>query len=73
MLVGMSSHKKGAKHVADVAEEGVGFTLKVLHCKENELTSRGALHIADKLPPGMPEIRLGFNDCGSIGAQALTK
>ena len=73
MLVGMSSQKNGAKHVADVVEEGIGGTLKVLHCEENKLTSRGASHIADKLPPGMEEIRLGLNECGSVGAQALTK
>ena len=37
------------------------------------MTSRGVSCIADKFPPGTQEIRLGFNECGSIGAQALTK
>lgn len=65
--------KKSAKYIADIMEEGIGGTLKVLHCEENELTSRGVSYIADKLPPGIQEIRLGFNECGSIGAQALIK
>jgi len=65
--------KRGAKSIADIMEEGIGGTLKTLHCEENEITSRGVSYIAASLPPCIQEIKLGFNECGSIGAQALIK
>ena len=69
-LSGNEITKKGAKSIAELLEESQE-TMKVLHCEENELTSKGVAYIAGALGPHYEEIRLGFNECGSIGAQAL--
>jgi len=69
-LSGNELSKKGARSIADFLEESQG-TLKILHCEENELTSKGVAYIAGALGQNLEDIRLGFNECSSIGAVAL--
>lgn len=69
-LSGNEVSRKGAKAIAELLED-CQSTLKVLHCEENEMTSKGVAYIAGSFGPKLEEIRLGFNECGSIGAMAL--
>ena len=64
----------GAKAVAGLLRE-VSDTLLNLFIEENELTSKGVAIIAKVLPKcsSLREIKLGMNECGNIGADALSK
>jgi len=68
-LSGNEISRKGAKNVAQLLEDN--NTIRVLHCEENEMTSKGVSYIAKALSPGIEELSLAENQCGSIGAQAL--
>lgn len=61
---------KGAKSIAELIEEN-GSTLCVLHCEENEMTSKGVSYVAGAIGVAIEEIRLGSNECGSVAAAAL--
>lgn len=69
-LSGNEISRKGAKAIAELLEE-TQSTLTLLHCEENEMTSKGVSYIAAALGKNIQEVRFGFNECGSIGAQAL--
>jgi len=71
-LSGNEISRKGAKSIAELIDESTS-TLKVLHCEENEMTSKGVAYIASALGSGgaIEEVKLGSNECGSIGATAL--
>jgi len=59
----------GSKKVAKLLRSQE--TLVAFYCEENEMTSRGIKLIAGALSPYLTEVRLGCNECGSIGAKAL--
>lgn len=69
-LSGNEVTKKGAKAIADLLQDNQS-TLKIFHCEENEMTSKGVTYIAGALGGALEELRLGFNECGSMGANAL--
>jgi len=60
---------RGARALSELLEEMVN--LRVFHAEENEMTSRGIQYLAPLLPPSLQELKLGFNECGTLGAQAL--
>jgi len=60
---------QGALSLSELLEDTTN--LRVFYAEENEMTSRGIQHIAPLLPPSLQELRLGFNECGPLGAKAL--
>lgn len=60
---------RGARSLSELLEETTN--LRVLHAEENEMTSRGIQQLAPLLPTSLQELKLGFNECGTLGAQAL--
>jgi len=69
-LSGNEITKHGAKAIAELLQD-TQSTLKIFHCEENEMTSKGVVSIASALGGVLEELRLGFNECGSMGANAL--
>eukprot|EP00592_Proboscia_alata_P003522 CAMPEP_0194373076 /NCGR_PEP_ID=MMETSP0174-20130528/21500_1 /TAXON_ID=216777 /ORGANISM="Proboscia alata, Strain PI-D3" /LENGTH=481 /DNA_ID=CAMNT_0039151953 /DNA_START=54 /DNA_END=1499 /DNA_ORIENTATION=- len=76
--------KNGSSNLAELVEDIACSSLKVLHCEENELSSRGivllALALVGESDCGdesqsssciLEEIRLGMNECGNVGGRAL--
>mmetsp|Transcript_37492 Transcript_37492/g.87423 ORF Transcript_37492/g.87423 Transcript_37492/m.87423 type:complete len:427 (-) Transcript_37492:119-1399(-) len=68
-LSGNDLTAKGAKSVAKLLKSM--NTLQTFYCEENEMTSRGIAAVANALGQNISVIKLGSNECGSIGAKAL--
>jgi len=71
-LSGNEITASGAKKVGKLLPL-LSKTLAILHIEENEMTSRGVSAIAKGLGVCslIKEVKLGMNECGNIGGQAL--
>ena len=74
-LSGNNVERRGAKQIADYIRDS-GGKLKVLCLDDNDLTSKGVVHIASAFHGSedghsIENIQLNYTMCGAIGARAL--